>query len=91
VRKNQLDYLPVAVRHALHEAEERQSQKQRLHELLIKPTGDETPLLPICSYCKKIRDKQNFWKYLNLRFTHGICPDCLPKFLPKSHRPHDLY
>lgn len=41
-------------------------------------------LLPICSYCKKIRDEQNYWQrvdnYLSentdVRFTHSICPDC---------------
>lgn len=42
-------------------------------------------LLPICSYCKKIRDQKDQWqvmeKYIMDRsvatFTHGICPDCL--------------
>ena len=42
-------------------------------------------LLPICSYCKKIRDEGEEWqpmeKYIQARsaakFTHGICPDCL--------------
>jgi sigma-B regulation protein RsbU (phosphoserine phosphatase) len=41
-------------------------------------------LLPICSYCKKIRDEQNYWQrvenYLSAHaqvvFSHGICPDC---------------
>jgi sigma-B regulation protein RsbU (phosphoserine phosphatase) len=41
-------------------------------------------MLPICSYCKKIRDDQNYWQqiehYLSERtraeFTHSICPDC---------------
>jgi hypothetical protein len=41
-------------------------------------------LLPICSFCKKIRDKDNQWqkleKYISERsdasFTHGLCPDC---------------
>jgi phosphoserine phosphatase RsbU/P len=41
-------------------------------------------LLPICSYCKKIRDDQNYWQQLDTylsehaaaRFTHGICPGC---------------
>jgi DNA-binding response OmpR family regulator len=41
-------------------------------------------LLPMCSYCKKIRDDQNYWhqveRYLSLhadvRFSHGVCPEC---------------
>ena len=41
-------------------------------------------LLPICSYCKKIREEQDHWvqleQYIDDRtdasFSHGICPDC---------------
>jgi DNA-binding response OmpR family regulator len=44
-------------------------------------------LLPICSYCKKIRDDGNYWHrvesyiagHANVRFSHGICPDCSSK------------
>jgi PAS domain S-box-containing protein len=40
--------------------------------------------LPICSYCKNIRDDQNYWetvetyisKHTNTQFTHSICPAC---------------
>lgn len=42
-------------------------------------------LLPICAYCKKIRDKDNQWQHLEkfimdrseASFSHGICPDCM--------------
>jgi phosphoserine phosphatase RsbU/P len=41
-------------------------------------------LMPICSYCKKIRDDKNYWQqiegYINERtgseFSHSVCPDC---------------
>lgn len=41
-------------------------------------------LLPICSYCRKIRDEDGNWqtfedyvmKHTNTRFTHGVCPEC---------------
>lgn len=41
-------------------------------------------LLPICCYCKKIRNDHNYWEkvevyvteHTNARFTHGICPTC---------------
>jgi len=44
-------------------------------------------LLPICCYCKKIRDDGNYWHrvesyiagHANVRFSHGICPDCSEK------------
>ncbi|MBE7470413.1 MAG: response regulator [Anaerolineae bacterium] len=43
--------------------------------------------LPICSYCKKIRDDENYWQQLEsyiethfgTAFTHSICPDCYQK------------
>jgi CHASE3 domain sensor protein len=41
-------------------------------------------LLPICAWCKNIRDDKGYWKQLEeyirdrteADFTHGICPDC---------------
>lgn len=41
-------------------------------------------LLPICAWCKKIRDDGNYWRqvedyvsrHTGARFTHGICPSC---------------
>jgi DNA-binding response OmpR family regulator len=41
-------------------------------------------LLPICSYCKRIRDDGNYWRRVEeyicahsaARFSHGICPAC---------------
>lgn len=46
-------------------------------------------LLPICSYCKKIRDDQNYWQqmegYINERtgseFSHSVCPDCYQRVI----------
>jgi PAS domain S-box-containing protein len=40
--------------------------------------------LPICSYCKKVRDDQNYWskienyisEHTSTKFSHGICPEC---------------
>ena len=45
--------------------------------------------LPICGYCKNVRDDKNYWqqieKYIGSRtgtnFSHGVCPDCLEKFV----------
>lgn len=41
-------------------------------------------ILSICSYCKNIRDDENYWQQLEdyisdrpeAQFSHGICPDC---------------
>ena len=40
--------------------------------------------LPICAYCKSIRDDENYWqsveayisKHTNTQFSHSICPTC---------------
>lgn len=44
-------------------------------------------ILPICSYCKKIRDDQDYWeeveeyfvKHSDTDFTHSVCPGCYDK------------
>ena len=41
-------------------------------------------IIPICSYCKKVRDDEGYWQrveaYLESRteaqFSHGVCPEC---------------
>jgi DNA-binding response OmpR family regulator len=44
-------------------------------------------LLPICSYCKRIRGDDQYWqqvegyiaKHSDAQFSHGICPTCYQK------------
>jgi DNA-binding response OmpR family regulator len=44
-------------------------------------------LLPICSYCKKVRSDQDYWQQVEhyvsqhtaVKFTHSICPGCLDR------------
>lgn len=52
-------------------------------------------MLPICSYCKKIRGDQNYWQqiesYISERtgsdFSHSVCPDCYQRVvLPELER-----
>lgn len=46
-------------------------------------------ILPICGYCKKVRDDKNYWQqieaYFNqhtgAKFSHGVCPDCYDRIL----------
>jgi PAS domain S-box-containing protein len=41
-------------------------------------------ILPICSYCRKVRDDENYWHsveeyvsaHTDTRFSHGVCPSC---------------
>ena len=47
-------------------------------------------LLPICSYCKNIRDEKGYWNKLevyirkksNVNFSHGICQECAEMHFP---------
>lgn len=51
-------------------------------------------IIPICSYCHNIRDDDGAWdkvdayisKHSEAKFSHGICPSCLPKVLKNSER-----
>jgi hypothetical protein len=44
-------------------------------------------LLPICAWCKNVRDDQDYWHSVeaypsertDARFSHGICPSCIEK------------
>lgn len=44
-------------------------------------------LIPICMYCKRVRDDTNYWDQVETyihthtgsNFSHGICPDCFNK------------
>jgi PAS domain S-box-containing protein len=50
-------------------------------------------LLPMCAWCKKIRDDKGYWKkvedyvkeHSDATFTHGICPECLKKVSPEAY------
>jgi len=54
-----------------------------LEEALVR-VKQLSGLLPICGYCKKIRDDKNYWqqveayvgKHSEAKFSHSICPDC---------------
>ncbi len=51
-----------------------------------------TGLLPICSYCKRVRADDNYWHQVesyishhsNAVFSHGICPACYEKLMRDS-------
>jgi sigma-B regulation protein RsbU (phosphoserine phosphatase) len=46
-------------------------------------------LLPICSYCKSIRDDSSYWhqveeyvtEHSDAQFTHGVCPKCFDRVM----------
>ena len=70
------------------------SQRQREDELKRRVAEEMarvrvlSGLLPICAWCKKVRDDAGYWKQIETyirdhseaQFTHGICPECEKTF-----------
>lgn len=54
-------------------------------------------ILPICSYCKNIRDDQNYWQQLETyvserseaEFSHSICPKCYESVVKAQLEEHE--
>jgi DNA-binding response OmpR family regulator len=54
-----------------------------------------TGLLPICSYCKRIRTDTDYWEqvesyitdHTDALFSHGICPVCMIKAMEELDAP----
>lgn len=54
-------------------------------------------ILPICCFCKKIRDDKGYWNQVeaymsshsDLEFSHGICPECMKKHYPEVYEDID--
>jgi CheY-like chemotaxis protein len=74
----------------------RRKLAERVHELeaAISRVKQLQGLLPICAYCKKIRDDRNYWQqveeyvsaHTDAQFSHGICPECYERVLTPQIR-----
>jgi PAS domain S-box-containing protein len=75
---------------------EREQLVSQLQEALAK-IKTLKGLIPICAWCKKIRDDNGYWKrvetyireHSDVNFTHCICPTCLNKGYPDAY--DDVY
>ena len=84
-----LDLLISTYEEALQKTQQLEKLNKELTEALetIKTLQG---ILPICSYCKKIRDDKGYWNQIEgyirdhseAEFSHGICPECADKFYP---------
>lgn len=60
-----------------------------IHIRLVAENAELRDLLPICSYCKQIRDDDGAWhkletylhRHAGVEFSHGMCPSCLEHYL----------
>ena len=80
----------IAIKHDVTARREADAERERmLGELRAAADNIRTlsGLLPICSWCKKIRDDSGYWnlieayisKHTDTQFTHGVCPECFEK------------
>jgi PAS domain-containing protein len=52
-------------------------------------------IIPVCAQCGKMRDDDQYWqgvqeyltRYTQVRFTHGLCPECLHALYPDLYGP----
>jgi PAS domain S-box-containing protein len=55
-------------------------------------TEKKERLIPICGWCKKIKNDRNYWEQIEVYltnegfgiFTHGMCPECAEKIFEKK-------
>lgn len=70
-----------------------EEEERRRAEKLLEEVRVLRGILPICSYCKSIRDDQGYWhdvdryiaSHTEADFSHGICPDCMARHFPEEH------
>jgi len=74
-------------RNARSKAKEKLIESNRELKTALEEITTLRGIIPICSYCHKIRDEEGLWnrleaylaKYSDAELTHGICPDCISK------------
>ena len=75
----------------LKNSEDRLRQEKERAEAALAEVKTLSGLLPICSYCKKIRDDKGYWNQIetyihehsDAEFSHSICRDCADKYFPE--------
>jgi response regulator RpfG family c-di-GMP phosphodiesterase len=86
-RSEELQHLNVILQKEIEQREIIQSANRELIEKLEATLAQVKMLegiIPICSYCHKIRDDKDGWKLMvkyisdhsEAKFSHGICPEC---------------
>jgi PAS domain S-box-containing protein len=86
---------PVATRGIFRDISKRKAVEAEREKLIaelqaaLAEVKTLSGLLPVCGWCKKIRDDSGYWnsvegylkKSSGMDITHGICPDCQAKMM----------
>jgi len=78
------------------ELQNARDEQKRLIAELQKSLGEIKTLrglIPICSFCKKIRNDENYWEQVEVyvgrhtgaQFSHSYCPSCMKKHYPEFY------
>jgi hypothetical protein len=84
----------------VEEREKAEEEKENLISELQKTLAELKILrgiLPICSFCKKIRNEKGYWEQVdiyvrqhsNAEFSHSVCPECVDKHYPSFGKKTD--
>jgi phosphoserine phosphatase RsbU/P len=71
------------------ELQQRLAERVRELERALNEVQNLSGLLPICSYCKRIREGTDYWQAVEnyianhsaAQFSHGVCPDCYERIV----------
>lgn len=80
-------------------AERKRSEEKREKQIVelqaaLSEINDLRGILPLCSFCKKVRDDKGYWQQVEVYLgthahadiSHGICPDCLKEHFPNEYK-----
>lgn len=102
-KKMSQDFLKMTNLDLKREIEQRLSAEKAKEDLILELEDALVKLkilkglVPICSFCKNIRNDSGFWeqmesyieKHSDAEFSHGLCPDCAAKHYPELHLDKD--
>ncbi len=80
------------ISHRKKSEKEREELIQRLRDSLAE-IRTLRGILPICSFCKKVRDDRGYWQQVDIYIkehseadiSHSICPDCMKNNFPDEY------
>jgi hypothetical protein len=78
----------------LKQAFQREQTLRENLDLTLKNVKELEGLLPVCAWCKKVRNDEGYWQeldaYLQPRikaaFSHGICPECAARLRTENEQ-----
>jgi hypothetical protein len=88
----------LALEKEIRERKQAEAEKENLIAELQRTLEEVKTLrgiLPICSFCKKVRDDEGYWRQVDVYikqqtdvdFSHSVCPECVrkhyPEFIPR--------